>query len=181
MNVFIPIAVAVLGLGPDGGPETPMMCLAPENEAPVFYRVELITTKRVPGSGMAGGWGEITFTPSPFGVNLTPEGDYLRDVAISVSGLKPAARGSYVAWVTTPSLAQTTRLGVVGADGAASGQIAFNKFLLVISLEEDDGSSSKRWRGPIVLRGMSRSGAMHTSAGHGPFVVENCTGYGFNG
>ena len=177
MHVLIPIAVAVLG----GGPEMPAMCLAAENEAPEFYRVELITTKRVPGSGMATGSGEITFSPSPFGVNLTPDGDYLRDVAINVTGLKAATRGSYVAWVTTPSLDRTTRLGVVGEDGTASGQIEFNKFLLVVSLEDDDGSSSKRWKGPIVLRGMSRSGAMHTSAGHGPFVVENCTGYGFNG
>jgi hypothetical protein len=177
MNVFIPIAVAVLG----GGPETPTMCFAPENESPVFYRVELITTKRVAGSGMATGWGEVTFSPSPFGVNLTADGDYLRDVAISVTGLKPAARGSYVAWATIPSLAKTVRLGVLGEDGTVRGQIEFNKFLLVVSLEEDDGSSSKRWKGPIALRGMSRSGAMHTSAGHGPFVVENCTGYGFNG
>ncbi len=177
MNVLIPIAVAVLG----GGTDTPAMCFAPENESPVFYRVELITTKRVPGSGMATGQGEVTFTPSPFAVNLTPEGDYLRDVAITVTGLKPAARGNYVAWVTTPALDKTIRLGVLGKDGTASGQITFNKFLLVVSLEEDDGSSSKRWKGPIALRGMSRSGAMHTSAGHGPFVVENCTGYGFNG
>ena len=176
MNIFLPIAMAVLG-----GGDTPAMCFAAENEAPVFYRVELITTKRLPGSGMATGWGEITFSPSPFGVNLTPEGDYLRDVAINVTALKPPAKGSYVAWVTTPSLAETTRLGVVGADGSVKGQIPYNKFLLVISLEEDDGSSSERWKGPIALRGMSRSGAMHTSAGHGPFVVENCTGYGFNG
>jgi len=177
MNVFIPIAVAVLG----GGSETPAMCMAPDTESPAFYRVELVTTKRVAGSGMATGVGEITFTPSPFGVNLTQNGDYLRDVAISVSGLKPASRGSYVAWVTTPSLDRTIRLGVVGDDGTVRGQVEFNKFLLVVSLEDDDGSSSERWKGPIALRGMSRSGAMHTSAGHGPFVVENCVGYGFNG
>ena len=177
MNVLIPIAVAVLG----GASETPAMCVAPDTESPVFYRVELVTTKRLPGSGMATGVGEITFTPSPFGVNLTPDGDYLQDVAISVTGLKPPATGSYVAWVTTPGLDRITRLGVLGADGKVRGQVEFNKFLLVVSHEEDDGSSSKRWKGPIALRGMSRSGAMHTSAGHGPFVVENCTGYGFNG
>ena len=178
MSVFVPIAVAVLEAAV---PVTTGMCVATAADAPEFYRVELITTKRVAGSGMATGWGEVTFTPSPFGVNLTPNGDYLRDIDVSVTGLKPAARGSYVVWVTTPSLDRTTRLGVLGADGAVHGQVEFNKFLLVISLEEDDGSSAKRWKGPIVLRGMSRSGAMHTSAGHGPFVVENCTGYGFNG
>jgi hypothetical protein len=179
MNLFVPIAMAVLGGGTGG--DTPAMCFAAPNESSAFYRVALVTTKRVPGSGMASGVGQVTFSPSPFGVNLTQNGDYLRDVYITVTGLKPAARGSYVAWVTTPSLDRTTRLGVVGQDGIVRGQVEYNKFLLVISLEDDDGSSSQRWKGPIALRGMSRSGAMHTSAGHGPFVVENCTGFGFNG
>ncbi len=179
MNVLIPLTAALLGAA---DPATPGMCVVGiVTDAPEFYRVELITTKRVRGSGMATGWGEVTFTPSPFGVNLTPDGDYLRDVAISVTSLKAPEQGSYVAWVTTPSLDRTRWLGVLGEDGTAHGQVDFNKFLLVISLEEDDGSSSERWKGPIVLRGMSRSGAMHTSAGHGPFVQENCVGYGFSG
>ena len=178
MNVFLPLAVAVLEATV---PTTPGMCVAAVSDSPVFYRVELVTTKRVPGSGMATGVGEVTFTPSPFGVNLTENGDYVRDIAISVIRLKAPSRGAYVVWVTTPSLDRTRRLGVLGADGRVHGQVEYNKFLLVISLEDDDGSSSERWKGPIVLRGMSRSGAMHTSAGHGPFVVENCTGYGFNG
>lgn len=178
MNIFVLFAVAVLEAVV---PVTPGMCVATFSDSPVFYRVELVTTKRVAGSGMATGFGEVTFTPSPFGVNLTENGDYLRDIAIKVTGLKAPSRGAYVAWVTTPSLDNTKRLGALGADGTARGQVEYNKFLLVISLEDDDGSSSERWTGPIVLRGMSRSGAMHTSAGHGPFVVENCQGYGFNG
>jgi len=177
MNVLVPPAVAVLeATGP-----TPRVCEAPPPDAPEFYKVELITTKRVPGSGMATGWGEVTFTPSPFGVNLTPDGDYLLDIAVSVTGLRAPAKGSYVAWVTTPSLQERKRIGALDSNGEAHGQVAFNKFLVVVSLEEDDAESSDRWQGPIVLRGMSRSGAMHTSAGHGPFVQENCTGYGFNG
>ena len=35
------------------------------------------------------------------------------------------------------------------------------------------------WTGPIVIRGMSRSGMMHTMAGHGPFEEENCAAYGY--
>ena len=178
MNLFITFVLCALN--PIGSGTTDM-CLVADADSPVFYQVELITTKRVAGSGMATGVGEVTFTPSPFGVNLTENGDYLRHIAISVDGLKGPVKGNYVAWVTTPSLAQTTRLGVLGADRKISGNVGYNKFLLVISLEDDDGSSSERWKGPIVLRGMSRSGAMHTSAGHGPFVQENCTGYGFNG
>jgi hypothetical protein len=30
------------------------------------------------------------------------------------------------------------------------------------------------------MRGMSRSGMMHTMAGHGPFQQENCARYGYN-
>ena len=35
------------------------------------------------------------------------------------------------------------------------------------------------WTGPVVSRGMSRSGLMHTMAGHGPFETEPCAVYGY--
>ena len=50
MNVFIPLAVAVLEAV---GLVTPGMCVAIFSDSPVFYQVELVTTKRVAGSGMA--------------------------------------------------------------------------------------------------------------------------------
>lgn len=44
----------------------------------------------------------------------------------------------------------------------------------------DTGSAGPdMWSGPVVLRGMSRSGMMHTMAGHGPFEQENCAAYGY--
>jgi len=36
------------------------------------------------------------------------------------------------------------------------------------------------WTGPVVMRGMSRSGLMHTMAGHGAFEQENCAAYGYD-
>ena len=153
-------------------------CLLPRAAAPEFYVIELVTTGRIPGSGAATGRVDVTFAPSPFGVSLTENGDYLRDLEINVSNLRPPDQGTLVVWVTTPQLDQIERVGVLG-DGALRGQVPWNKFLVVVSLEQDDASTAPRWAGPIVLRGMSRSGAMHTSAGHGPFETENCASYGF--
>ena len=58
------------------------------NAAPEFYAIELITTKNVPGSGLAVGVAEIVFAPSPFGVSLTENGDYLQDIAVKVNNLR---------------------------------------------------------------------------------------------
>ena len=156
----------------------PVVCRPHLIVAPEFYVIELVTTRRIPGSGAATGRADVTFTPSPFGISLTANGDYLRDIEINVSNLRPSDQGTFVVWLTTPQLDQIERIGVLG-DGPLRGQVRWNKFLVVISLEQDDASSAPRWAGPIVLRGMSRSGAMHTSAGHGPFETENCASYGF--
>ena len=111
-------------------------------------------------------------------MSLTENGDYLRDLEINVSNLRAPDQGSFVVWVTTPQLDSIEKVGVLG-DVALRGQVRWNKFLVVVSLEQDDASTAPRWAGPIILRGMSKSGAMHTSAGHGPFETENCASYGF--
>ncbi|MGD2070011.1 MAG: hypothetical protein PVI57_15165, partial [Gemmatimonadota bacterium] len=59
------------------------------------------------------------------------------------------------------------------------GRVEWNKFLVVITLETVDDPSADAWSGPIALRGMSRSGKMHTMAGHGPFQQENCAAFGY--
>jgi hypothetical protein len=50
---------------------------------------------------------------------------------------------------------------------------------VIITLEPSADDLGERWQGPVVLRGMSRSGMMHTMAGHGPFETEPCAVYGF--
>ena len=59
-----------------------------------------------------------------------------------------------------------------------TGQVAWNKFLGVITREPAD-ATPETWQGPIIMRGMSRSGRMHTMAGHGPFEAEPCAKYGY--
>lgn len=162
-------------------PGTLDVCRVIDAPSPEFYQIVLVTTGRVPGARIAEGMTEVTFSRSPFGITLTEQGDYLRDLTLSVSNLRPLATGAYVVWVTTPSLDQIKRLGVLSADHKLEGQVGWNKFLVVITLENDDGRDQARWEGPIVLRGMSKSGAMHTSLGHGPFEQENCSAVGFVG
>jgi len=173
-----------LGFGPalSAGPEAPSgsyVCLA-EPEPPAYYAVELVTTKRVPGTGLASGTGHVTFAASPFGVALTPDGSYLYDVGIELSDLKRPRSGTLVAWATTTQVDQIRRLGALDDAYRSHGQVSWNKFLLVVTLEESDDPEAEMWSGPIVMRGMSRSGMMHTMAGHGPFQQENCARYGYN-
>jgi len=144
---------------------------------PVYYAIDLVTTKRVPGSRSATGTVDVLFASSPFGVSVTGDGSYAYDLVGQIEGLGPARGGRYMVWVTTPDLSEVRRLGELDDSRRIEGRVEWNKFLVVVSLEEDP--TGERWTGPIVLRGMSRSGRMHTMAGHGPFQAEPCATFGF--
>ena len=55
----------------------------------------------------------------------------------------------------------------------------WNKFLVFVTLEPAEATGEARWQGPVVMRGLSRSGLMHTMAGHGPYEQEPCAVYGY--
>lgn len=158
---------------------TPGVCFA-EPDPPAYYAVELVTTKRIPGTGLASGTGQVTFAASPFGVSLAPDGSYLYDVTVQLERMKAPRSGTLVAWATTTQVDEVRRLGPLDDRLRARGQVSWNKFLLVVTLEEADDPAAEAWSGPIVMRGMSRSGMMHTMAGHGPFQQENCARYGYD-
>lgn len=143
-----------------------------------YYAIDLVSTRRVSGTSAAVGQASVTFAPSPFGIALAPDGEYRHALRIDIRGLRAARDGVYAVWATTPQLDDVRFLGLLDADGRVDGTVTFNKFIVVISLEDAD-SLGERWRGPIVLRGMSRSGRMHTMAGHGPFQAEPCLKYGY--
>lgn len=146
---------------------------------PEYYTFPLVSTRRVPGSGRATGLGRLTFAPSPFGFALSPEGSYRYRIALRVERLATPAAGTYVVWVTTPDLDRIELAGAFDERHAMDVEVDFNKFLVVITLEDAFDPEAAVWSGPIVLRGMSRSGMMHTMAGHGPFEQENCAAYGY--
>lgn len=146
---------------------------------PDYYHFPMVSTRRVPGTGNATGFGEIVFTQSPFGISLTEDGSYLYDFTLRFERLNPARAGTYVVWTTTPELDRVVLAGELADPAAFSGKVAWNKFLVVVTLESAFDPDATTWTGPIVTRGMSRSGMMHTMAGHGPFETENCAAYGY--
>ncbi len=144
-----------------------------------YYAIDLVPTGRVPGTGLAKGVAYQTAARSPFfGVALAPSGEYLHDLDIQADGLKPLSNGAYVAWVTDTDVKEIVRLGALDATLRIQGPVAWNKFLVVIT-REPSSEPADIWEGPIIMRGMSRSGLMHTMAGHGPFQAEPCAKYGF--
>ncbi len=144
-----------------------------------YYAIELVPTGRVPGTRLSNGVAYSTAALSPFfGVALTPTGEYLHNLEIQIEGLKAPRTGAYVAWITDTEISQIVRLGQLDENFRASGQTGWNKFLVVITREPSMEPKSA-WEGPIIMRGMSRSGRMHTLAGHGPFQAEPCAKYGF--
>jgi hypothetical protein len=143
-----------------------------------YYGIEMVPTRRVPGTGNAIGLGKVTFARSPYGVSVTPDGTYLYDLSLSLDRLKRPKEGVLTAWVTTSDLANVERLGALDDAFRVDGRVEWNRFLVVVTLEPS-ADAAERWQGPIVLRGMSRSGMMHTMAGHGPFEKEPCAKYGF--
>lgn len=157
------------------GPAPDAVCTP--DTGPEYYAIDLIPTKRVPAARRASGIASVSFASSPFGIAVSSEGHYIYDLALRIDNLKPAPEGEYVAWVSTPNLKEVMRLGALTSDGTASGQVTWNKFLVIVTLETVE--SGTRWQGPVVLRGLSRSGFMHTMAGHGPFQQEPCATFGY--
>lgn len=146
---------------------------------PEYYQFPMVSTKRVPGTGNASGVGEVAFARSPYGVALGEDGSYQYDFTVRFERMAPARDATYVVWTTTPELDRIALAGELTDPVGFTGQVAWNKFLVVVTLEPAFDPDAAMWTGPIVIRGMSRSGMMHTMAGHGPFEEKNCAAYGY--
>lgn len=153
--------------------------LVPGAQGPEYYQFPMVSTRRVPGTGNATGVGEVAFAQSPFGVALAGDGSYDYDFTVRFERLRLPRSGTFVVWATTPELDQVVLAGELADPVSFSGKVAWNKFLVVVTLEPAFDPDATMWTGPIVIRGMSRSGMMHTMAGHGPFEEENCAAYGY--
>lgn len=184
---------------PVGVPGSIPFCTAADD--PDYYRIPLATTRLVAGTGQTTGEAGLVFpAASPFGIAVTPDGSYDYRVRFDVRRLPARSREVFVAWVTTPEIDRVRRIGPLDG-GWAEGPVEWNKFLVVVTMEPVDSptaapvdeqalegmdapggvaGTTPPWTGPVVLRGMSRSGRMHTMAGHGPFEQERCAKYGFS-
>lgn len=164
-------------------PASPERCMVPtwaDPDPPVYYAIDLVSTKKVTGARMASGKGNVTFAQSPFGVSVSADGQYVYNLSVAMEGIRIPEGKAVDVWVTTPRLDRTVHIGRLGDDLTAQGAVGYNKFLVVISLEDGTTEPGTSWSGPIIARGMSRSGLMHTMAGHGPFEAEPCATYGYN-
>jgi hypothetical protein len=145
-----------------------------------YYSIDLVTTKNVPGTGWATGQAVMKFNPNPFGISIAKDGSFQHRLDIQLNRANQPKKGTFVAWVTTPTLDKVKLIGSLDKDLKASGTVVWNKYIVVITLEEElPKATAQMWSGAIAFRGLSRSGLMHTMAGHGPFAEEACAKYGY--
>ena len=96
--------------------------------------------------------------PTPFGVAVDLDGHHRYRLAITASLPDPASLGSYatfVAWATTPLFTTTIKLGEVRNGRSELGEVALDKFLILVTAERS--ATVKERKGRLVLRGMSPS------------------------
>ncbi len=125
--------------------------------------LDLLPTAR---GGTARGVIELGRPHSPFGVAVTAEGHQRYTLTAWIAGLpEPQALGgtAYIAWATTPVLDPVVKLGPVRNGRNSLGEVTFDKFLILISVETDSATDERH--GPLVLRGRSPSMLME---GHDP-------------
>lgn len=149
-------------------------------DPPLYYRIDLVPTRNLPRIRTASGVGDMFYKMSPFGINVGKDGSYVYTLDVSFENLPEFPGKEFVVWLTTSDLQTIRRVGAIGSEGSVSGDVDWNKFLVVVTLEDASASDdATRWEGPIAYRGMSRSGLMHTMAGHGPFQQEPCATFGY--
>ena len=134
---------------------------------PALYSIPLIADQGMAGSGVA----TLVPAPSPFGVTLTTDGHPVFDITVTVQNLPPAkALGGahFAAWATTQDLIDADFIGIIGPDGKAIGKVAWNKYIVLVSIEPDP--VPKHWTGAVVLRGFSPSTYLANYASHPLFL-----------
>jgi hypothetical protein len=118
----------------------------------------------------ASGLAVLRLASSPFSMPLTPDGHLRYQVHITVKGLPPDPRvfggaTTYMAWATVPNLSLARALGPIGADGATTGEVEWNKFIVLVTAERSasgktstsSAAAPTHWSGPILLKGSSPS------------------------
>jgi hypothetical protein len=161
-------ALVAAAVGPGRGANTSHL------RRPAIDSISLEPTSDARG---ASGVAVLTRSQSPFGMSLTPDGHLRYDVHLRVSGL-PAdphvydGATAYVAWATVPDLSLARRLGPVGADGSSSGEVDWNKFIVLVTAEKAGAqpgakpAAEPHWSGTILLKGVSPSTWMQRYASH---------------
>ena len=121
--------------------------------------IDLFSTDR---AASAAGMIAISRPWSPFGVTVTPEGQHRHDLTAWIAGLPdPASLGpftTYIAWATPLALDPVIKLGEVQNGETDLGEVAFNKYLVLVTAEASAEVTERT--GPLVVRGRSPSSRM---------------------
>src|SRR5215470_186491 len=103
---------------------------------PAMYKIPLDATTT--GRG-ASGSATLSRPASPFSMPVSRDGHIIYDVAVAIQGLPSPdtfdGATSYVAWATVPDLSQAVSLGKLAPDGTTHGQVAWNKFIVLVTAE----------------------------------------------
>ena len=132
---------------------------SPDRPASDLFCIDLFSTA---AAAEATGVATLTRPWSPFGVTVTAEGRHRHELTTWIAGLPdPATLGpyaTYVAWATPLVLDPVLRLGEVGNGRNELGEVAFNKYLVLVTAEASAQVAERT--GPLVLRGRSPSSRM---------------------
>jgi hypothetical protein len=167
--VIVPLSVQATTTTRARAREVPRLCRLQTLIGPEYYRILLRPTGPGPQSS---GEADLSYSDSPFGVAVTGDGRYAHDMKLVVRGLPDDPSVTYIVWVAPPNLSAVRKLGPIKNETEMKARLEWNKFLLFVSAEPDP--KVERWAGKILLTGISRSGLMHTFAGHGPFESALC-------
>jgi len=107
----------------------------------------------------ASGTVELARPPSAFGVVVTRDGQQRVRLVVDLAGLpEPSSIGpytSYVLWAMPLTMHPMTNMGQVANGRTELGEIALNKFRILVTAEADPEVEERS--GPIVMRGQSPS------------------------
>lgn len=129
-----------------------------------YYDVRL----RRPGvfSGPGLGRVKVVFPASPFGVAVTPDGNYVYDLHISGERLPPTRGFFYIVWLASSDLRIVKKVGKLEGGETLRAMVDFdNKFVVFVSVEASVDVVEPQGR--IIVRAMSRSSGMHGMFSHG--------------
>jgi len=138
-------------------PDTPCHARGPLQPSRDLYCIELDPAPALPG---ASGSFELNRIASPFGANVTRDGAPRYAPVLRITGLpSPAdfAPGAvtWVAWIATPQLHPTRRLGAVGNGEFRLPVVDWPKFIVLVTAEA--AADAAEPGGRAALRGFSAS------------------------
>ncbi|MEQ9105807.1 MAG: multicopper oxidase domain-containing protein [Rhodothermales bacterium] len=123
-----------------------------------LYCIELVPTVAFEGVRSAV---ELARPPSAFGVAVSRDGHQRYRLIVHTEGLpSPPAGHAYVLWSMPLVLDPVVRQATIVNGEVDAGEIALNRFMLLVTLEPEDAAADAGRTGPIVMRGRSPSSRM---------------------